>query len=283
MSAEVDSRAFVIRGAVLSLAALALPSCGGPSGDVSPTVDVGPLTLQAAGGPSGEVTAEVIVNEPGVGQQATCADPLSAGACQLTSCQLGGVGSPAMGYGNFGPMSATVGTTTVALTYDGFGYPTVGFPSSIALETGGTMTFRGGNGAGVPTFDVAATIPGVGVITSPVPATDGGAAIVDTSQDLTVTWAPISIGQINFRLYGGDSSAGGVAISIACTFAGASGSGVVPQTLLASLKEMSGTSAAYAGLTSELDTTTVVDGLTIVTQSHQSSPTPSRDFDVTLQ
>jgi hypothetical protein len=46
---------------------------------------------------------------------------------------------------------------------------------------------------------------------------------------------------------------------------------------------MSGTSPLYGGLTSELDATTVVDGLTIVTQSYQTSPTPDRGFNVTLQ
>jgi len=145
------------------------------------------------------------------------------------------------------------------------------------------MTFRGGNAPGVPAFDVSATIPGLAVITSPVPTTDGGAAIIDTSRDLLVTWVPISIGQIEFGLSGGSSSIGGVAISVACTFDGASGSGVVPRTLLSTLKEMSGTSPAVAGMSSELEATTVVDGLTIVTQSYQRSPTTGRDFNVTLQ
>jgi hypothetical protein len=50
-----------------------------------------------------------------------------------------------------------------------------------------------------------------------------------------------------------------------------------------SLKEMSGTSPTYGSLSSELDTTTMVDGLTIVTQSYQSSPTTDDAFNVTLQ
>jgi len=245
--------------------------------------DGGTLILQAFGGASGEVAAQVPLLEPGVGQERTCTAPVNAGACQLTSCKLGGIGSPGGGYGNFGPMSASVGTTTVPITYDGIGYGTVYFPSSIMLGTGGIMTFRGGNAPGVPAFDVSATIPGLAVITSPVPTTDGGAAIIDTSRDLLVTWVPISIGQIEFGLSGGSSSIGGVAISVACTFDGASGSGVVPRTLLSTLKEMSGTSPAVAGMSSELEATTVVDGLTIVTQSYQRSPTTGRDFNVTLQ
>src|SRR5437762_229873 len=83
-----------------------------------------------------------------------------AGACQLTSCQIGGIGSPSAGYGNFGPMSASVGLTTVPITYTGFGYPTVYFPASITLGTGGIMKFHGGNGASVPVFDISATVPG---------------------------------------------------------------------------------------------------------------------------
>ncbi len=187
-----------------------------------------------------------------------------------------------MGYGNFGPMFASVGTATVPLSYNGTGYGTVYFPSSITLGTGGIMTFRGGDGAGVPTFDVSATIPGLAVITSPVPTTDGG-AVIDTSQDLSVTWLPISIGQVHFQLNGGDSRPGGVAISVACTFEGASGAGVVPHTLLSSLNEMSGSGPTYAGVSSELEATTVVHGLTIVTQSYQNSTTANRDFNVTLE
>jgi hypothetical protein len=180
-------------------------------------------------------------------------------------------------------MSASVGATTVALPYTGFGYPTQYFPSSVTLGTGGTMTFHGGNGADVPTFDVTATIPGLGVITSPVPAMPGGAAIIDTSQDLTVTWLPISIGQIKLGLDGGTRNVGGLAVTVACTFDGASGSGVVSHTLLSSLKAMSGTSPTYGSLSSELDTTTVVDGLTIVTQSFQNSATSGKAFMVTLE
>lgn len=288
-----------IRAAVASTLLLSLSACGSNSAntwtetDASPdghswtgdatTGDAGTLILQAFGGPSGEVAAQVPLLEPVVGQQKTCASPLIAGACQLTSCQLGGIASPRGGYGNFGPMSASVGTTTVPLTYDGVGYPTVYFPPSITLGMGGTMRFHGGNGAGVPTFDVSATIPGLAVITSPVPTTDGGAALIDISQDLAVTWLPISIGQIQFELKGGSSSPGGVAISVACTFEGAAGAGVVPQAFLSTLKEMSGASPTYAGLNSELDATTVVNGLTIVIQSFQNSQSNGRDFIVTLQ
>ncbi len=226
--------------------------------------------------------AEVFFNEPGVGPQATCAAPVNAGACQLTSCQVGGIGSPAMGYGNFGPISATVGTTTVSLTYDGFGYPTVAFPSSIALGTGGIMKFHGGDGASVPTFDVAAIIPGLPVITSPV-VTDGGTVVIDTSQDLAATWVPIPIGHIWFEIYGGVPSGGDVELTVLCTFEGAPGAGLIPQALLSALKAMSATIPLYAALGSELDATTVVDGLTIVTKSDQISPTTGHAFAITLQ
>jgi hypothetical protein len=226
--------------------------------------------------------AEVFFNEPGVGQQATCAAPMNAGACQLTSCQLGGpVGDPAAGYGNFGPISATVGTTTVILTYTGFGYPTVDFPASLALGTGDVMTFQGGGGTSVPAFRVSATIPGLPVLTSP--ATGGSAAFVDTSQDLPLTWVPISIGQVDFEIYGGVPTAGDTVLTLLCTFDGASGSGVVPQQLLSALKAMAGTIPLSGALLSELDATTVVRGLTIVTQSHQNSPTTGLSFAVTLQ
>jgi hypothetical protein len=252
--------------------------------DSYPDVDAGTLVLQAFGGASGEVAAEVyaVLDEPGFGPQETCAGPLDGGACQLTSCMQGGIGSGGYpGYGNFGPISASVGATTETLTYNGSGYPTVDFPSSVALGTGGTMTFHGGN---VSTFDVSATIPGLAVITSPLPTTDGGVAIIDTSRDLSVTWVPISIGEFDFLLEGGSALPGGTLVFIACTFGGAAGTGVVPQTLLSSMKEMGGSISTYAQGSSRLVVTTVVDGLTIVTQSSQNSPTLINDtFYVTLQ
>jgi hypothetical protein len=265
--------------AALAFAALAFGSCGG--------TNAGPLMLEASGGPSGTVAATVpIVDEPGAGPQATCSDPVSAGACQLTSCQYGGIGMPAPGYGNFGQLTAIVGTTAVEIAYDGTGYPTMYFPPSVALGTGGIMRFRGGGWGDVPFFDVAATIPGVGVMTSPAAATGGGPAVVDTSQDLPVTWVPISIGQIKFQLSAYlDSSSLGPSSWIACTFDGAAGSAAVPQTLLATLKQRAGASASsvYADLSSALEATTVVDGLTIVTQSFQSSLPQIHGIEVTLQ
>jgi hypothetical protein len=46
---------------------------------------------------------------------------------------------------------------------------------------------------------------------------------------------------------------------------------------------MSGTNTTYAALGSDLEVTTVVDGLTIVTKSYQSSPSANHGFEVTLQ
>jgi hypothetical protein len=251
-------------------------------------IAAGPLFIEAVGGPVGVVAAEVELSEPGVGQKQTCTQPLNAGTCQLTSCQGGGVGSPVAGYGNFGPVSVSVGGTTVLMTYGGFGYPTVGFPSSIALGEGGIMEFRGGgSGGGVPAFDISVTIPGLAVMSSPALATDGGSAIIDTSRDLSVTWAPISIGQVQFKLEAviPPTLAIGIGpiVSVACTFEGASGSGVVPQALLSSLKVMAGTNPMYAGLSSGLDVTTVVDGLPILTRSAQGTPAGGRDIEVILQ
>ncbi len=254
---------------------------GGAAQDALPITGTGTLFLLAYGGGSGEVAAVVPIVEAGVGPGETCAAPLDAGACELTACQMGGIGSPSWGDGNFGPISAAVGTTTVALTYDKIGYPTVYFPSSVTLGEGGLMRFRGGDGASVPVFDVSATIPGLAAMTAPAAAADGSAAIVDASRDLSVTWPPISVGQVRFHLTGGAWSIGDVGISVACTYEGSAGSGLVPQTILAALKEMSGANPTYAGMISELDATTVVDGLTIVTQSYQNPP--MHDIEVTLE
>jgi hypothetical protein len=268
------------RGHVAAVVATALLAvhCGGAN---SGAADAGTIVLLAYGGAPGEVAADVAAVEPGAGQAATCATPLGAGSCRL--CQLAGALDILLGgYGNFGPISVSVGTTTVPLTYAGIGYGTVDFPSSIALGTGGIMTFRGGNGAGVPIFDVSAIIPGLAVVTSPAPAVDGGALAVDTSQDLSVTWVPITIGQIQLVLSVGLSVQGA---SIACTFDGAGGSGTVPHGLLSTLKAMSMPDAgpAYVSLSSQNEATTVIDGLTIVTESYQDSPTSGRAVTVTLR
>jgi len=283
---NVGRRSFVIRGAVLSLAALALGACGRtPGADPNTGADAGVLTLEAFGGPFGSVAADVPLDEPGAAAHDGCGEPVVAGPCQLTVCQIGGPASPVPGYGDFGPLSATVGMTTMALSYNTIGYPTVDFPASVALGTGGVMTFHGGDGVSIPIFDISATIPAVGVITSPVPAADGGAAVIATSQDLPVTWMPISPGQIDFQLMAAAAEPGvTIADAVDCTFDGASGAGVVPETLLASLKQTAGsTLSVYASLGAHLQVTTMVEGLTIVTRSSQSDPRTVGTFAVSLQ
>jgi hypothetical protein len=256
------------------------------SGAVDAPRVTGTFFLQAYGGPSGQVAAEVGLAESGVGPSRNCDSPVEAGACKLTSCKLGGIGSPSPGYGDIGPVSASVGTTTVPLVYNFTGYGTVGFPTAIALGTGGTMTFHGGDGARAPVFEVSATIPGLAVMTSPVSMAEASGdrrvVVIDSAQDLAVTWLPISIGHLELTLYGGSLDVGGTSVSIACTFAGPVGAGVVSHTLLSSLKQISGTNITYGDFISRLEATTVVDGLTIVTESYQSSATRS-DFDITLQ
>jgi len=241
------------------------------------------LLLQAFGGGSGEVAAQIPQLEAGVGPEETCGAPVVSGACQLTSCQSGGIGSPASGYGDFGPISATVGTTTIPIDYSGIGYPTEYFPAGVTLGEGGIMTFRGGNGGSVPSFDVPLTIPGLAVIMSPVPDVDGGSASIDTSHDLTVTWVPISIGQIEYSLSTNVLAPNHLDVTIACAFDGSSGSGVVPQALLASMKTAAAGDTVYASMQSELQTTTVVGDLTIETQSFQSTTNDSDDYVVTLE
>ena len=239
------------------------------------------LVLDAWGGPAGKVSAGVEMTQPGVGPQATCDPPMNEGACQLTACVLGGIGSPSSGYGDFGPISASVGAATETLTYNGVYYLGAAFPES--LGTGGIMTFHGGNTAGVPEFNVSAIIPGLGVLTSPLPATDGGTVIVDTSQDLTLTWSPISIGQIRFQVYGGGYNFGNTDALLECSFEGAAGTGVISRTLLSVLKEKAPPGSTSAVLSSELDATTVVGGLTITTHSHQQPAEQVHGFSVTLE
>ena len=205
-----------------------------------------PLILQAYGGPSGQVGAEVLITEP-PDPNDPC-NQMTVGACQLTSCQQYGVGLPPSAF--YGRISAAVGSTNEEIDDGEYGYPTVGFPSSVVLETGGVMTFHGDGGTTVPHFAVAATIPGLGIITSPLPSYGSAATPIDTAQDLTVTWMPISIGYIQFAL-GSTTGSLEYSYSIACNYDGAAGSGAVPHTLLSSLKTMSNMTGAlpvYASL-----------------------------------
>jgi hypothetical protein len=269
---------------LLFLSFLSLAACGGTTtpapGETAPDAapsasgdsasgDGGmPLTLQAWNGPEGRVSAVVTFPEPGVGSELTCIAPQSAGTCTLTSCKLGPVGDPSGGYDDFGTIYASIGTTTVPVPYSGFGYPVVDFPAPVSLAEGDTMAFRGGDGASVPTFAVSAIIPGLPALTSPVPPSGGGDAVIDTSTDFTVTWAPFSIGQMNFVLSGGSAQTD---VTLSCTFNGTAGSGTVPQALLASMKGQPGLGATLASATTQLSVTTVAGGLTITTQSFQST------------
>jgi len=177
-----------------------------------------------------------------------------------------------------------VGATTVLLTYLGDGYGTTYFPDSVTLGTGGIMTFHGGNAADVPEFSVSTAIPGLAVLESPLPATDGASVLIDTSEDLPVSWVPISIGQIQFRIDGHGLFKIGEPIStLVCTFEGTAGTGVISRSLLSTLKENSPAGSASAGIGSELETTTVIDGLTITTVSTQSPTTPKQYVHVTLE
>jgi len=244
--------------------------------------NAGPLYLEAWGGPAGKVAADVPLVDGRVGPQEACDAPLVDGDCQLTTCVSGGIASPAPGGGNFGPITASIDTVTIDLSYDRFGYPTVYFPPAIALGTGGIMTFRGGGTLGVPPFDVAVTIPGAADLTSPLPAAEGEPAAIDTSKDLSVAWLPISVGQILFNITANDDEGDRKAMHLTCKFDGAAGTGVISSALLAPMKEVSATVRSYASAGSSLEATTTIKGFSIIAHSSQSS-TSQQSFEVTLQ
>ena len=148
-------------------------SSGGGSGFPS-DAGAGPLYLLATGGVSlGEVAAGVALVELGVGQHQTCTGPLDAGACQLTSCTVGGVGSPNARVRQFRPIPASVGTTTELLTYNFVGYRVLIFPSSITLGTWRHDDVpRRETGPASPSSMFPQQFRGLAVIASPVPTTD---------------------------------------------------------------------------------------------------------------
>lgn len=259
---------------------------GQMGGDVPANGPVPALLLEAFGGPPGYIGASVTYLDPNAEPPGTCSVPVKKGSCQLTACKFDvpspTPASPQAGNPDLGPISASVGSITEQVPYERTGYGSVDFASSVTLDAGGTMTFRGEGGADGPMFDISATIPELGLITSPKLPSGGGAAIIDTSGDLSVTWAPISTGRIDFELLGGPLG-GHDPVLLTCKFDGASGTGVVPQQLLSSMKELSGDRPAFADLASVLDVTTVVDGLVIETLSHQNSEETTRNFLVSLE
>ncbi|HYQ04050.1 MAG TPA: hypothetical protein VER96_35495 [Polyangiaceae bacterium] len=89
--------------------------------------------------------------------------------------------------------------------------------------------------------------------------------------------------EIRFHLEGADYQVSRTAITLECAFDGAAGAGVVSRALLSSLKEMSPTGSIDANLSSELEATTIVSGLTITTRSHQEPAMPNHNLSVTLK
>jgi len=227
---------------------LLLIGCGGYSR--SPEEMEGPaagakLGLLAFGGPSGYVGAQVVAFNASTAAEepSTCSQPKIERTCQLTACKDSSIdtGNSAR---DFGPILVSVGTTTEELTFGRRGYPQAGFDSEVTLDAGDQMEFQGEGTAQVPNFDVFVTIPDLAIITSPLPEEDAKVVTIDTTEDLSVGWEPISIGHINFRLLGGPLG-GSTPVLLDCQFEGTDGAAVVPKNLLSSMKELSGDRVAW--------------------------------------
>jgi hypothetical protein len=94
---------------------------------------------------------------------------------------------------------------------------------------------------------------------------------------------PISIGKIEYVLSTGVVSSNRLDATISCELDGSTGTGIVPQALLASMKSTAAGEVVYANMQSKVQTTTVVGDLTIETQSFQSTRGEGDDYLVTLE
>jgi len=105
------------------------------------------------------------------------------------------------------------------------------FPPSVVLGPGDTIAFRSLGGPDVPSFDASVVMPVLGQIVAPAFVV-GETTAIPTSTDLDVHWEAIPSGDALFLI------ATDTGNHLTCVFAGANGSGVVPQADLAALKAL---------------------------------------------
>jgi hypothetical protein len=236
------------------LAALFLTACGSRTGlelasDATGPVDGGPpagTTLLGAitllsGGNGAYAYGSAQFFPPTNELPATCGG--TAGSAAIRLAATGGCGIVRYSICQ-GQLSLNAGTVLVstpgfaaALAYVGDS-PRGDYPNSIivprpqGLSAGSIVDFQGQGGPDVPPFEVSVTVPTLGRLITPA-ETLGAPPTIDTTVDLNVTWDPIPVGEAVFAIgiEGLDA--------VYCYFDGASGSGVVPQSALATLKALS--------------------------------------------
>jgi hypothetical protein len=169
---------------------------------------------------------------PEAGVPAACAFAGPPGECSIAVCSsvlAKDVSS------NAGAIIATAVGATMRINYRGRApighYPIAMFPLSVAFEPDDMIRFETLGGPDITAFKASVTMPVVGQLITPafVPG-----EVIDTTQDLSVTWQPIPFGDAVLTI-----STSGFDIErdygLTCVFDGQTGSAVVSQADLAAL------------------------------------------------
>jgi hypothetical protein len=173
-----------------------------------------------------------------------CAFIGALGTCSVVACPPGGSGAPSENVGVIDAIASDDGGTT-QISY--FGQSPTGFyensvfPSEVSENA--TIVFVGHGLNDVPRFSVSATIPGVGVLTSPSLDTS---PTIDTSQDLPITWSAVPVGDAVFTI-AADGQAADTTMLV-CFFDGTTGTGVVPRASLAQIAAAARNGGAEIGM-----------------------------------
>jgi hypothetical protein len=279
------------------LAAIFLSACGsrtalelasdatGPADSGLPalTTHLGAITLMS-GGNGAYAYASAQFFPPTNELPATCGGTAGSAAIRLAATGGCGLVHYSLCQGQLSLNAGTIRVSTPsfasALAYVGDS-PRGDYPNSVivprpqGLSAGSIVDFQGQGGPDVPPFKVSVTVPAFGRLITPADTLDAPPTI-DTTTDLNVTWEPIPVGEAVFAI------AVEALDTLYCYFDGASGSGVVPQSALATLKALSPSGSAGVAFVAMARGQGVAGTWTIEALAFNSGP-ESEEFPVVLQ
>ena len=163
------------------------------------------------------------------------------GACQLDTCTASNPGTE--------PQAGTITVTSpdaTATIMPGANslYAPVNGMTAFWNNAGETITAQAAGGD-IPAFMLSVPAPGKVTLTAPTFQSPTTPLLVDTAQDLMVTWTGTSPGKVSVTL----DAAATATVSVACFFDASAGQGAVPSSLLGQLQKGKGGFTAYMSST----------------------------------
>jgi hypothetical protein len=185
------------------------------------------------------------------------------GDCDVQTCTFTSTptdGGLSITYTDAGPLTISgvlVNDGSMTMSPGPYGYTTVS--GAVALFDGGdTVRFvASGNANGAPGFDVSLVAPSMVQVTAP--AFVQGKVAASTSSNLAIAWSGSTSGaNVTAQVAAGTS---GYSVVARCTYAGTTGHGVIPASVIAAVDSVGG----YASITvmTESRTTREPDGWNI--------------------